>query len=57
MTKKTKAYIPFGEEWKAEMKKTPKDFLIEQLRIALLENKAMQRRIESLIDMARNELN
>ena len=35
-------YIPFGDEWKAELKKTPKDFLIEQLREALMKIQDME---------------
>ena len=35
-------YVPFGIEWKAELKKTPKDFLIEQLRTALMENQKLE---------------
>lgn len=30
-------YIPFGDEWKREMHKFPKEMLINQLRDALME--------------------
>ena len=35
-------YIPFGDEWKKELKKTPKDFLIDQLRTALMKIQEME---------------
>lgn len=38
-------YVPFGTEWKAELKKTPKDFLIDQLRTALMKNKELEEEI------------
>lgn len=41
-------YVPFGIEWKAELKKTPKDFLIEQLRTALMKNQELEEEIEKL---------
>jgi hypothetical protein len=35
-TKPRQEYIPFGEEWRKEMKKLPKDFIIDLLRKQLL---------------------
>ncbi len=37
-----KEYEPFGDEWKAEMKKNNKDFIIEMCRKALIESKRLQ---------------
>lgn len=34
------SYIPFGEAWEKEIMKTPKPFIIEMLRKALLANQA-----------------
>ncbi len=32
----TPEYVPFGEEWRKEMHKLPKDFIINMLRVQLL---------------------
>jgi len=49
-------YVPFGIEWKAELKKTPKDFLIEQLRTALIKNQELQEEV-NLIKIHWNQKN
>lgn len=38
-------YIPYGEEWKKEMKKLTKEFLIEMLKRAHLERQRLEERL------------
>lgn len=45
-------YVPFGDEWKAELKKTPKDFLIDQLRTSLMKNQELEEEIKILKNIA-----
>jgi len=40
---KKKEYIPFGEEWKKEMKKLSKDILIHMLKNAYLELQSLKK--------------
>ncbi len=39
---KKENYIPFGDEWKSEMKKFTKDMLIENLRTKLIQIKKIK---------------
>lgn len=43
MEPKPTEYIPFGEEWKKEVKKLPKDVLIDLLADVLKKLKTMER--------------
>lgn len=44
----TEDYIPFGQEWEAELMKQPKSMILQLLRVAGMEKAQQERRLEDL---------
>lgn len=50
-----KQYIPFGEEWKQEMRKWTKDLLVEALKKALIKNMELEEKLKTSLPFTPNE--